>query len=193
MQLKSNETYLQLAGRYIVTVAEEGLMLIDQHRAHVRILYERYRRQLTSGHGVRQGLLFPQDLQLSPSQTEALRQLLPQLNAVGFDLHPAESGFTLNALPAGTEGLDPLKLIEEVVDEVLADNNPDSQAAERTAHLIARTLARKAAIPIGVELSQEEMAATATQLFSSETPTFTPDGEPVLTILAPGQLERLLS
>ncbi|MBO6190049.1 MAG: DNA mismatch repair endonuclease MutL [Alloprevotella sp.] len=193
LQLKGNETYLQLAGRYIVTVAEEGLMLIDQHRAHVRILYERYRRQLTSGHGVRQGLLFPQDLQLSPSQTEALHQLLPQLSAVGFDLHPADSGYTLNALPAGTEGLDPLKLIEEVVDEVLADNNPDSQAAERTAHLIARTLARKAAIPVGVELSQEEMAATATQLFSSETPTFTPDGEPVLTILAPGQLERLLS
>lgn len=192
LQLKGNETYLQLAGRYIVTATEEGLMLIDQHRAHVRILYDRYKRQLTAGHGVRQGLLFPQNLQLSPSQTEALRQLLPQLNAVGFDLHPAESGFTLNALPAGAEGLDPLKLIEEVVGEVLTDNNPDSQAAERTAHLIARTLARKAAIPVGVELSQEEMTSLASQLFSCETPTFTPDGEPVLTILASGQLERLL-
>ena len=99
--------HYQFKGRFIATSVKSGLMLIDQHRAHVRVLFDRYMSQLQGRNGVSQGLLFPELLQLTAAEDVMLQSLLPALLALGFDVTALGGGsWSVSAIPAGTEGLD---------------------------------------------------------------------------------------
>ena len=94
--------YLQLKGRYILSPAKSGLMVIDQHRAHVRILFDRYISRLHTGSMSSQAILFPEVLHLSPAQSVALQELLPEMEQMGFVLSPLSGNdWSVNAIPAG--------------------------------------------------------------------------------------------
>lgn len=181
----SNEL-LQYDGRYIVTPLSSGLALIDQHKAHVRILYERYMRQLKEHKAPSQRLLFPEMINVSPSESVVLEQIIPQLQEVGFDISPLGGGsYSLLGTPMGAEGIAPTHLLTSILADAV---NGQADAADAVAHIIALSLARKVALPIGQLLSKEEMANIVEQLFACESPALTPDGGKVLVLISPEKL-----
>lgn len=189
-EMKKNETdYFQFRGQYIITPVKSGLMLIDQHRAHVRILYDRFMARFADKPSVTQRLLFPQRLTLPPSEAVAFEKMMQDLQSVGFEVSSLGGGdFSVLGTPAGTEGLDASELLQDILQETL---DGKSDAADGIRHRIALTLARRAAMPVGEYLSGAEMSALVDQLFSTGTPNFTPDGQTVLVILAVENIEKL--
>ena len=189
-EMKKSETdYFQFRGQYIITPVKSGLMLIDQHRAHVRILYDRFMARFADKPSVTQRLLFPQRLTLPPSAAVAFEKMMQDLQSVGFEVSSLGGGdFSVLGTPAGTEGLDASELLQDILQETLDGKN---DAADSIRHRIALTLARRAAMPVGEYLSGVEMSALVDQLFSTGTPNFTPDGQTVLVILAVENIEKL--
>lgn len=185
---KSTEHY-QFRGQYILTSVKSGLMVVDQHRAHMRVLYNKYREQMKSQQCPSQGLLFPELIQLPMSDAVVLTEMTAELQALGFDVTPLGGGsFSLQGVPAGLDGLDPVTLVTDMVANA-CDNG--TSAKDEMQHRIALTLSRSAAIPTGQVLSSKEMSVLLDDLFATDTPNYTPDGKTVLAILPSDNIEKL--
>ncbi len=185
---------LQYRGQYIVIPSENGLTLVDQHRAHTRILYEHYLRQAENHKAPSQRLLFPEMLTLSPAESTALDALAPQLAAMGFDISPLGTGsYAINATPSGAEGLSPTNLVTSIVEEASAHGGQieDTDPAAALNRRVAQALARKVAMPVGQYLSNEEMRQLLDELQYCDTPALTPDGRPTLAEIPQGSIEKL--
>ena len=181
---------LQHHGRYIIVSTADGLLIVDQHRAHIRVLYDIYKRQLAERRGFTQGLLFPALIQLSPTAAHMLDQLTEELTGIGFDLSPLGGGsYSILGIPAGTEGLDPATLLQSLVDDAL---HGQVEVKEQIHHIIAASLARRAAMPIGQALSDTEMQDLLIRLFATDTPYFTPEGQPTMANLSNEKIGKIL-
>lgn len=175
--------FLQYHGRYIVTPLNAGLALIDQHRAHTRIIYERLMRQLKTQQAPSQRLLFPEMLTVPLSEAIVLEEIMPQLQHVGFDISPLGQGsFSILAMPLGAEGMKPAELVGSILADAVTG---EAQAADMVAHLIAASLAQKIAMPVGQALCNEDMKELTEQLFTCQTPQLTPNGLPTIIMLNP--------
>ena len=175
--------FLQYHGRYIVTPLNAGLALIDQHRAHTRIIYERLMRQLKTQQAPSQRLLFPEMLTVPLSEAIVLEEIMPQLQHVGFDISPLGQGsFSILAMPLGAEGMKPAELVGSILTDAVTG---EAQAADTVAHLIAASLAQKIAMPVGQALCNEDMKELTEQLFTCQTPQLTPNGLPTIIMLNP--------
>ena len=180
--------HYQYKGKYLMTAVKSGLMIIDQYRADVRIRYERYMNQLQNHTASTQKVLFPETVQFSPSEAVTMQQLLPDLSAIGFDLSDLGGNtYAINGVPVGTEGLDPVALIQQMV----ADESINSQLSTVNSRVALR-LAQSAAIPYGQVLSNDEMENIINELFSCSNVNYTPDGKAILCILPQGDIEQLL-
>jgi len=179
-------THYQYKGCYIMTAVKSGLMIIDQHRADIRIRYERYIKDLNNHTANTQKLLFPETVTFSPSDAVVLEQVMTDMADIGFDLSDLGGHtFAINGVPAGIEGLDPVQLIRQMVTD--AQNPIESLNSQ-----IALSLARSAAIPYGQILNNEEMESIINELFSCSNVNYTPDGKAILCILPQGDIEQLL-
>lgn len=177
-------------GRYIIVSTDDGIRIIDQHRAHIRILYDAYRQQIEQHRGLTQGLLFPALLQLPPSTAVILDGIIDELSNIGFDLSPLGDGaYSIMGIPAGTEGLDPVALLQSLIDDA---QHGQTEVKSQIHHIIASSLARRAAIPIGQELSQVEMQELVHRLYNTANPNFTPDGAAISVHLSDEKIERIL-
>ena len=182
--------HYQYKATYIMTAVKSGLMIIDQYRADVRILYERYREQLRTHTGKSQRVLFPEVVQFPPSDTMLLERLLPELEAVGFDLSPlGQQSYAVNGIPAGLEGINVITLMQSIV---AAAAEQTAGVADEISHSLALSMARTAAIPQGQILSNEEMESLVNQLFACSNVNYTPDGKTILAILPQRDIEQLL-
>ena len=182
--------HYQYKATYIMTAVKSGLMIIDQYRADVRILYERYREQLRTHTGKSQRVLFPEVVQFPPSDTMLLERLLPELEAVGFDLSPlGQQSYAVNGIPAGLEGINVITLLQSIV---AAAAEQTAGVADEISHSLALSMARTAAIPQGQILSNEEMESLVNQLFACSNVNYTPDGKTILAILPQRDIEQLL-
>ena len=185
---KSNQ-YLQFKGRFILMSVRSGLMLIDQHRAHVRVLFDRYMNQLRQKQAVSQGVLFPEILQLSASEAAVLQGIMEELSAVGFDLSDLGKGsYAINGVPTGIEGLNPVELVRSMVHTAMEKG---SDVKEEVQSLLALTLAKAAAIVYGQVLTNEEMLSLVDSLFASPSPNYTPDGKVIVATLREEDIEKL--
>ena len=181
--------HYQYKGRYIMTAVKSGLMIIDQHRADIRIRYEQYLHQLGETTSRSQRLLFPEVLEMAPSEAALMTDILPALAAVGFELTPlGPSSYAVNGVPAGIEGLNPSLLIQNILSSAV----PVSRDTMSLNHQVAIGLARQAAIPYGQQLSNEEMDVVVNNLFACENVNYTPDGKAILCILPQSDIEHLL-
>ena len=183
--------HFQFKGRFILTSVKSGLMLIDQHRAHVRVLFDRYMSQIRQKQGVSQGVLFPEIIQLPASEAAVLESILEDLSAVGFDLSPLGGGsYAINGIPSGIEGLNPVELVRNMVHTAMEKGN---DVKEEVQTILASTLARAAAIVYGQVLSNEEMSNLVDNLFACPSPNYTPDGKTVLATIKEDDIEKLFS
>lgn len=180
--------HYQYKQRYILTSVKSGLMLIDQHRAHVRILFDKYIEQIKNKKGVSQRVLFPEVMQLSAAEAAALPAIMDDLDALGFELGDlGNHSFAVQGVPSEIENPDAQLLIRSMIAKSIetgADVKSDIQEA------IATSLASLTAIPYGRTLSAEEMLLVVNQLFACKTPNYTPDGQTVVTVISDAEIER---
>ena len=173
-----------------MTAVKSGLMIIDQHRAHVRILYEQYLAQLATQKSATQTVLFPESFQLSATQRIVYEKIADEMTAMGFDIQDLGAGnYAINGIPAGLEGVNPVRLVIEMVDTA-AENTVSIK--EDIDESLALSMARNAAIPQGQVLSNVEMENIVNSLFLCKNPNVTPDGKNILCILKQTEIEHLL-
>ena len=185
---EERSTVLSFKGKYLVTSLKSGLAIINQHRAHVRILYDGYIQQISQKRGVSQGLLFPEIISFTPKEATVLPYLLDDLAYIGFDLSDlGNNAYSINGIPANLENANIIETLQDMTDKVLETG---CEVKEEMSESLALTLAKKAAIPYGKTLSAEEAESLIANLFASSNPNYTPDGKPILSILSEEELEK---
>ncbi len=181
--------HYQYKGTYILTSVKSGLMIIDQHRAHVRILYDKYMDQIQKHVGLSQRMLFPDMIHFSPSEVPVLEEIMDDLTSLGFELSPLGGGtYSINGVPADIEGLNPEQLITNIVHSAIEKG---CKVKEEVQSMIALSMARASAIVAGQVLSNDEMNALVDGLFSAPSPNYTPDGKTVLALMNDDDIEKL--
>lgn len=187
--IEKSAQHYQYKGRFIVTSVKSGLMLIDQHRAHIRVLFDTYLQQIKQKHGTSQGVLFPDVVYFPASEQAILHTILGDLSAIGFELTDLGGGsYAINGIPAGIEGLNPAELIKNMVNTAMEKGNDVKEEIQNT---LALTLAKAAAIVYGQVLSNEEIVKLVDSLFACPMPNYTPDGKVVLSVITEEEIEKL--
>ena len=183
----SNPCY-QYKGKYIITSLKSGLALIDQHRAHVSILFDQYITNIRQQRGASQQVLFPEIVELTAGEAAVLPALLEDMRFIGFDLtNLGNNSYAINGLPAGVENLDPVSLIRNMVDRAIETG---CEVHEEICDSLALSLAKAAAIRPGKILSGEEMDDLLASLFSCQESNLTPDGKTIVSKLTDEELDK---
>lgn len=186
----SSEHY-QYKGQYIVTSVKGGLMIIDQHRAHIRVLYEEYLHRLAEKNAVSQRMLFPEAVQLEPCDTDALDTVVEEMSLLGFELTPLGAyNYAINSVPAGLEGINLPELVNDMIVSAIQSGTAVKDEINRS---LASSMARRAAIPYGQVLGNEEMDDLVGRLCRCENINYTPDGKRVCAMLAQSEIEGLFA
>lgn len=186
---EKSPTHYQYKGRYIMTSVKSGLMIIDQYRAHTRILYEGYIEQMQKRRPSSQKPLFPDTIHFSASDKVIVEAVMPELQNIGFELTPNEEGdYTITAVPSGLDGLDYVALVQDLV---ASAREKTTSAIDDINHSIALELARNAAVTYGQVLTNAEMENIVNSLFACSNFSYTPDGKKILTMLRQTDLEQL--
>lgn len=182
---------MQLKGRYILSPAKSGLTVVDQHRAHVRILYDRYLDLARLDALSTQRVIFPEVLELSPSQSVFLEGIVGELSSLGFDISfLGDNSWTVNGLPSVLNDVNPRELMMAMLDTVM---DSGEKLGESMRERIAFSMAKSAAIKPGQQLTSAEMDHILSDLFKLATPNYTPDGKLVLSVIATDDIARLFA
>ncbi len=180
----------QLHDGYIVTPSRSGIMVISQHRAHVRILYDNFMRQMEGGPVPSQQLIFGEDFELSPSASALLEQAAETLESVGFTVvHSGGNRWSLTSVPASLSGGKAVEALLGILEDVSADILIDSVAFRSP---VALAMARSAAISSSQTLTPAEMESIIADLFRCTESSFTPDGLVVMTLIDSGEISARL-
>lgn len=176
--------HYQYKGKYIMTSVKSGLMIIDQRRADIRIRYEQFLQSSSSNDTQR--VLFPELIQLTPSQQVAFEILLPELESMGFELSDLGGGaYSIIGVPANLNTINYAGLIENII----ADTEGTSNEIK---NIFALNMARHSAITYGEVLTNNEMENIVNELFRCSDVNHTPDGKLILSILPQKEIEQLL-
>lgn len=188
IEAQDGKAIWQLHNKYILTQIRSGLMIIDQHVAHERILYERALTRMNNAVPSSQQLLFPQTIQLGAGDYTLTKDLLPFLNSIGFETKLfGKNTIVLEGVPpevkAGTEA----NILQDILDEF---KNNQLRVKLDARDNIAKSFSCKAAIKAGERLSETEMRSLIDQLFGTSMPYVCPHGRPVLIKLSLAELDR---
>ncbi len=179
---------LQLKQKYILTPVKSGLMIIDQKRAHERILFEQFMEVLKTDSVASQQQLFPQTIELNPADAEMLKNILSDLLALGFDIREfGKNTFVINGTPGVLDVSSPEVILEKLLEEY---KNSPVDARLKAKEQVALSLAKASAIAYGAELKQEEIDHLIDNLFACSTPNFSPDGKKIVTIIPTEDIEK---
>lgn len=177
----SKPHYLQLSQSYIVTTVKSGLLVVDQHLAHFRVLYEKFLKEMETDSGHSQQELFPQPFTLNVNDASLLRELMPELQQVGFVMEQVNpTTFMINGTPADLSGGDPISLLEKMLENYKI-NRTDLQLERKLG--IAKTMAAQLSVKSNTALSEKEMESIVDQLFGCSVAEIAPDGKKIYTLL----------
>lgn len=170
--------YLQIGNAYIAAKSKQGLILIDQHLAHVAILFDRYYQQIQQRQGVSQQELFPETVNIAPADEPILESIQPQLHFLGFEIENLGAGcYAVNSKPAS---LDRNINLQDLVDEMLVVAKEEThRVGNEIDRKLALKLSRAQAIRSGQILSDEEMSQMVDALYALKEHTYTPDGKSI--------------
>ena len=177
----------QYKGRYIILPSANGIMVVNQHRAHVRVLFDQNMQFINSGNCPSQKELFPIVVQFGKDDCVVLEDLMEDFDSLGFDLSNLGGGsYSVNGIPVGLEGLDVNALLHEMIVSAKEKTNDIRRDAQEA---LAFTMAESSAIVYGQVLSVVEMEHLLQDLFATKTPARTPDGKLIYTIIEDKLLE----
>jgi len=186
--LETRAENYQYKNRYILTGIKSGLMMIDQHRAHTRILFDLFLSQIENSQGISQQVLFPELLELSVDDALFFEQLLPDLKHVGFYFEKLENNsYSVKGVSSYVGTGSVIYLLLEMLYKAKTTALDTTSGIHET---IALTLAETASLKVGQRLSAEEMSDLIDKLFGCANPNFTPDGKKIMMIFTQKELEK---
>ncbi|HPP91056.1 DNA mismatch repair endonuclease MutL, partial [Tenuifilum sp.] len=175
---ENTNRFYQFKGKYILTTVKSGLMVIDQKRAHERILYEQYISGMQADINLKQRELFPQAIELLPADFELLMSKADELSRLGMEISNLNHNtISVNSMPVSSSVTDPAKLVENLL-AIMHENQ--ALPFDDAKHRIALTMAKASAIGYGKQLSQFEMQEIVDKLFACHEPNLTPDGKKII-------------
>ncbi len=181
----------QLKGKFIISSIKSGMMIINQQRAHQRILYEQFMKRLEKQKQASQQELFPQNVTFSSSDSEIIKELIPDLEILGFSInHLGKNTFIINGTPTGLSNQNMQEMLEDFL-ETFKRNLIDLNLEQRTN--LARSMAVRMAIKQGKNMQKEEMENLINELFSCKSPELSPDGKNTLVILPLDQIDQMFN
>ncbi|MEI7676677.1 MAG: DNA mismatch repair endonuclease MutL, partial [Bacteroidales bacterium] len=161
---ETSRQLLQIKGKYILTSAKSGLMVIDQRRAHIRVMYDIFLDNIQKKQNASQGILFPEMIQLTPAEASVMPMLSDDLHLLGFEIGDlGNHTFSINAVPAGVEGKDFVSLLHNILFNAVQNGCDVKDEIHR---MLALSLAETAAIAYGKNLNEGEMQSLIDQLFN---------------------------
>lgn len=186
---------LQYADRYIVTSSKDGLLIIDQRRAHIKILFEEFYSHVVNGEQTSQGLMFPDSIEIEPSQQNVFEEILPELNKIGFRLeYDSEIRWNITGIPSFLRNLDARDIIKKMIESV-DDSDPNygnnGNDGRQLLKKLALVMARGAAINYGQKLSSDEMENIVGKLFALSEPSYTPNGNKIFHLMDISHIQNL--
>lgn len=180
----------QFGGAYILTPSQGGLMVIDQHRAHVRVLYDSYMNRASEEAFVAQATMFPDVLELSPRSHEVLTDISPRMRELGFVItHRGGTTWSIDGVPSLLKDTSPRALVEDLIESVV---DTGQEVASTLHERLALSMARSGAIRRGRILSTAEMDRLIADLFRCPSPAMTPDGKNIFAIIPGDYFNRIL-
>ncbi len=185
------DSLIQLKNKYIVSPAASGLMIIDQHRAHVVVLYHKYMKGLAGNGFSTQQVIFPEVISLSPSQNVIMESMTESLRLIGFDIsYLGDNSWTVNGYPSVLDDADPNDTLVKMIDSV---SNGNEVTDEDLKSQTALAMAQAAAIPAGKVLTNIEMEHLMNELLTLPSPGYTPTGLPVISIISTEEIAERFS
>lgn len=183
--------YLQVGARFIVGNARGGMLLIDQHRAHLCVLYDQYYHQISQQQGISQKEFFPETVEVSPADEPFLQSILPNLKYLGFELDSLGGGtYAINGKPATFDSSTNVQdLIQQLIEVAREEVHEVNETIDKR---LALRLAQSQAIPYGRQMGEEEMLQLVESLLSLPEHQLTPDGHQVMKMITNDVLKSLL-
>jgi DNA mismatch repair protein MutL len=181
-------SFFQFRERYIVGSLSSGLVLIDQNRAHLRILYDEYVRNIRNRRKVSERLLFPETVDLSPEEALVISSIGEEIEYAGFEVDfLGGNTWSISGLPSGIEPSQAVSLLKSMLHNAI---EVGCEVQDEIVDAIALSLAKAAAIPYNKSLSEEEMNYIVATLFASSSPNYAPDGKNILIVLSDQELRN---
>ena len=179
---------MQMKGRYILVPVKSGMMIVDQRRAHERILYDDFKAALEEHGAVTEKLMYPKNIELNVQDSALMLELLPDLKQIGFDIDEfGKNSFVIHGIPSGLKGMEPEQLLESFIASYQSlQNLPSENQHERT----LAALVEINAIPYGKNMEKEEMQHLVDRLFGSTNPSYSPSGKIIFSIISTDEIEK---
>lgn len=179
---------LQLHQKFIVSSIRSGLMIVQQQLAHERILFEKYLHILADAKSYSQRLLFPEILNLHGADFALLKEIMPEIQALGFELEEfGKNAFMVNGIPVDLKVQDGQNILEKILEDYKNTQGTDKLGKGEK---LARAMAKNASIKIGKTLNHDEMRNLIDELFACEMPYYSPDGKPALITISADDLDK---
>ncbi|MFW5793182.1 MAG: DNA mismatch repair endonuclease MutL [Bacteroidota bacterium] len=179
---KSGAKFIQLQNRFILSTIKSGIMIIDQQRAHERILFEKFQTYKENQKASSQTLLFPEQISLIESDATLLREIMDEITSLGFDISEfSKNTFVINGIPTDIpESQNIAELIESLLENF--KRNMSELKLDVISNL-SRSLAKKLSVKHGKALTEIEMNALVDSLFACSVPNVSPSGHPIINII----------
>lgn len=180
--------YYQYKSKYIITSVKSGLMIIDQRRAHVRILFDQFLHNIKQKKGISQRMLFPEIIEFSSSEAAMIPYLTEDMESVGFDLsNLGNNSYAINGIPSELDNINPAELIQNMVSKSIETG---SDVKEEIQESLALSMAYAGAISYGSKLSEEEVSNIVNRLFASPSHKYTPDGKLIISLIEDWDIDK---
>jgi DNA mismatch repair protein MutL len=185
---ESQRKFFQVKNKYIVCPVKSGLMIIDQKRAHERILYERFLENLSSNRPVSQTDMFPVTVKLNPADIFVFKEIEADLTLLGFRIKDSGNNeLVINGVPSEGNSENPVEMLEILLENYKSTQNDASKGATEK---IASAMAGASAIAYGKTLGQHEMENLFDTLFGCSSPNYSPSGKPVINIVTLEEIDK---
>jgi DNA mismatch repair protein MutL len=185
---ESQRKFFQIKNKYFVCPVKSGIMLIDQKRAHERVLFERFMECLSNNRSISQVDLYPVTAELNPSDYFILKEIEKDLGLLGFSFtFSPDNKVTINARPADSGSSDPVEMLEILLEDYKNTQSVPSVGAKEK---IAAGMACASAIQYGKVLTQGEMEDLFDTLFACQSPNYSPKGKPVIIIISLDEIDK---
>ena len=189
-KMETERKFFQIKNKYVVCPVKSGLMLIDQKRAHERILYERFLENLNSNRSISQTELYPVTIELNPADIFVLKEIEDDIRLLGFNFQLSDNNvISITGRPSEIGSADPVMLLEILLEEF---KKTQSDPATGIREKVASAMAGASAIPYGKALLKNEMEDLFDTLFTCKAPNYSPKGKPVINIITLEEIDKRL-
>ena len=183
------QNILQFGNKYLLTLTNDGILILDQHRAHLTVLYERLMKQIDGINVISQRVLFPEIAHFTGAQNAVFEEIECDLEKAGFGVSRLSGGdWSINSVPPGLDNVDVIELLNDVINQVSTGGN---SIKDRVYENIALMIATRAAIPSGRQLNEEEMKTLVNDWKQLQNPKYSPNGKLIANVLSLDQVSKM--